>query len=33
VRENDVAAWIAAQLSDLDRVGVAFAHGDDRRPD
>jgi trehalose 6-phosphate synthase len=30
VREHDVAAWIAAQLADLDRVGVAFAHGDDR---
>src|SRR3954447_4231049 len=31
VRANDLAAWIAAQLADLDRVGVAFAHGDDRR--
>ena len=30
VREHDVAAWIAAQLADLDRIGVAFAHGDDR---
>jgi trehalose 6-phosphate synthase len=30
VREHDVAAWIAAQLADLDRVGVAFAHGDGR---
>jgi trehalose 6-phosphate synthase len=28
VREHDVAAWIGAQLTDLDRVGVAFAHGD-----
>jgi trehalose 6-phosphate synthase len=33
VRAHDVAAWIAAQLADLDRVGIAFAHGDDRRPD
>jgi trehalose 6-phosphate synthase len=33
VRTHDLAAWIAAQLADLDRVGVAFAHGDDRRPD
>jgi trehalose 6-phosphate synthase len=32
VRRHDLAAWIAAQLADLDRVGVAFAHGDDRRP-
>jgi trehalose 6-phosphate synthase len=31
VREHDLAAWIAAQLADLDRVGVAFAHGDDGR--
>jgi trehalose 6-phosphate synthase len=31
VRRHDLAAWIAAQLADLDRVGVAFAHGDDRR--
>src|SRR3954468_11836345 len=31
VRRNDLAAWLAAQLADLDRVGVAFAHGDDRR--
>jgi trehalose 6-phosphate synthase len=31
VREHDLAVWIAAQLADLDRVGVAFAHGDDRR--
>ena len=30
VREHDVAAWIAAQLADLDRIGIAFAHGDDR---
>jgi trehalose 6-phosphate synthase len=30
VRGSDVTAWIDAQLSDLDRVGVAFAHGDDR---
>jgi trehalose 6-phosphate synthase len=30
VRAHDLAAWIAAQLADLDRVGVAFAHGDDR---
>jgi trehalose 6-phosphate synthase len=30
VREHDVGAWIAAQLADLDRVGVAFAHGDHR---
>jgi trehalose 6-phosphate synthase len=30
VREHDVAAWIGAQLADLDRVGVAFAHGDSR---
>jgi trehalose 6-phosphate synthase len=33
VRRNDLAAWIAAQLADLDSVGVAFAHGDDRRSD
>jgi trehalose 6-phosphate synthase len=33
VRSHDLSAWIAAQLADLDRVGVAFAHGDDRRPD
>jgi len=33
VRANDLAAWIAAQLADLDRVGVAFAHGDDPRSD
>jgi trehalose 6-phosphate synthase len=32
VREHDVAAWIAAQLADLDRADVAFAHGDGRRP-
>jgi len=32
VREHDVAAWIGAQLADLDRVGVAFAHGDNRDP-
>jgi trehalose 6-phosphate synthase len=32
VRRADLAAWIAAQLADLDRVGVAFAHGDDGRP-
>jgi trehalose 6-phosphate synthase len=31
VREHDLTAWIAAQLADLDRVGVAFAHGDDGR--
>jgi trehalose 6-phosphate synthase len=31
VREHDLAAWLAAQLADLDRVGVAFAHGDDGR--
>jgi trehalose 6-phosphate synthase len=31
VRRHDLAAWLAAQLADLDRVGVAFAHGDDRR--
>src|SRR3954452_14466373 len=31
VRRHDLAAWIAAQLADLDRAGVAFAHGDDRR--
>jgi len=31
VRRHDLAAWIAAQLADLDRVGVAFAHGDDGR--
>jgi trehalose 6-phosphate synthase len=31
VRRHDLAAWIDAQLADLDRVGVAFAHGDDRR--
>jgi trehalose 6-phosphate synthase len=30
VREHDVAAWIAAQLTDLDRVPLAFAHGDSR---
>src|SRR3954451_9679041 len=30
-RRHDLAAWIAAQLADLDRAGVAFAHGDDRR--
>ena len=33
VRSHDLAAWIAAQLADLDQVGVAFAHGDDRRSD
>src|SRR3954469_20033303 len=33
VRSHDLAAWIAAQLADLDRVGVAFAHGDERTPD
>jgi trehalose 6-phosphate synthase len=31
VRRRDLAAWIAAQLADLDRVGVAFVHGDDGR--
>ena len=30
VREHDVAEWIAAQLADLDRADVAFAHGDNR---
>ncbi len=30
VRRHDLAAWLAAQLADLDRVGVAFAHGDER---
>jgi trehalose 6-phosphate synthase len=29
VREHDVSEWIAAQLADLDRVPLAFAHGDD----
>jgi trehalose 6-phosphate synthase len=33
VRTHDLSAWIAAQLADLDRVGVAFAHGDDSRQD
>lgn len=28
VRTHDLSAWIAAQLADLDRAGVAFAHGD-----
>jgi trehalose 6-phosphate synthase len=32
VREHDVTAWIQAQLADLDRADVAFAHGDDRDP-
>ena len=32
VRRHDLAAWLAAQLADLDRVGVAFAHGDERSP-
>jgi trehalose 6-phosphate synthase len=32
VREHDVAAWIAAQLADLDRADVAFVHGDRRDP-
>jgi trehalose 6-phosphate synthase len=33
VRDHDVAAWIGAQLADLDRVGVALsAHGDGRDP-
>jgi trehalose 6-phosphate synthase len=31
VRSHDLSAWIAAQLADLDRAGVACAHGDDRR--
>jgi trehalose 6-phosphate synthase len=31
VRRADLSVWIAAQLADVDRVGVAFAHGDDRR--
>jgi trehalose 6-phosphate synthase len=30
VRRHDLAAWLAAQLADLDRVGVAFAHGNER---
>jgi len=30
VRRHDLAAWLAAQLADLDGVGVAFAHGDER---
>jgi trehalose 6-phosphate synthase len=29
VRRADLAVWIAAQLADLDRVGVAFARHDD----
>ncbi|MES1247467.1 MAG: trehalose-6-phosphate synthase [Actinomycetota bacterium] len=33
VRGSDLSDWIAAQLADLDRVGVAFAHGDDGRQD
>jgi trehalose 6-phosphate synthase len=33
VRSHDLSVWIAAQLADLDRVGVAFAHGDDGRQD
>jgi trehalose 6-phosphate synthase len=32
VRRHDLAAWVAAQLADLDRVDVAFAHGDERNP-
>jgi trehalose 6-phosphate synthase len=31
VRRHDLAAWLGAQLADLDRADVAFAHGDGRR--